>query len=97
MSFTAVKESINFQFCLAKQLNAPLRSIKLALKELEKSGSIFKDAIRRGKKSFTIIISKLIQNCKNLMVHSRIHYGEQGVSLDEGNFSSSELDECLLL
>ena len=85
------------QSSLAKQLNAPLRSIKLALKELEKSGSIFKDAIRRGKKSFTIIISKLIQNCKNLMVHSRIHYGEQGVSLDEGNFSSSELDECLLL
>lgn len=68
------------QGSLAKQLNAPLRSIKLALAELEKSGIIFKNTVARGRKSFTIIIAKIYQNCKKLMVHSGIHYGGGRVS-----------------
>lgn len=48
------------QSMLAKMLNAPLRSIKLALRELEKSGSIFRDAVIRGKKSF------INYNCQNI-------------------------------
>ncbi len=87
------------QSSLAKALNAPLRSIKLALRELEKSGSIFRDAVLRGKKSFTIIIAKIYQNCKKLMVHTRIHYGT-AISGGESNASASVSDGpeyCLLL
>lgn len=85
---------------LAKILNAPLRSIKLALAKLEKNGSIFRDAIIRGKKSFTIIISKLDQKCQKLIVHIGIHYGSAGVNLNELSVSSPEPDDlksCLLL
>lgn len=63
---------------LAELLNAPLRSIKLALSKLEESGFIFKHAIQRGRKSFTVIVSRIDQECKKQMVHSRTHlYGIQ--------------------
>ena len=63
---------------LAKMLRAPLRSIKLALSQLEKEGKMFLDAVMRGRKSFIIIISKITHKCKKQMVHSGIHYyGEQ--------------------
>lgn len=68
------------QSSLAKALNAPIRSIKLALAQLEKSGNIFRDAVIRGRKSFTIINSKITHKCKKQMVHSHIHYGEQGLA-----------------
>ena len=62
---------------LAKMLRAPLRSIKLVLSQLEKEGKVFLDAVMRGRKSFTIIISKITHKCKKQMVHSGIHNGEQ--------------------
>ncbi len=87
------------QSSLAKQLNAPLRSIKLALAELEKSGSVFKNAVIRGRKSFTIIIDKIYQNCKKLMVHTGIHYGREVSRGEQTAFFSQyhELDVCLQL
>ncbi len=87
---------------LAETLGAPLRSIKLALAQLEKEGKIFLDAVMRGRKSFTIIISKITHKCKKQMVHSGTHYGEQGISWNLENDSPlppepSYSGACLLL
>ena len=87
---------------LAKTLGAPLRSIKLALEQLEKEGLIYRDSVARGRKSFTIIISKLTHIWKKQMVHTGTHYGEQGLSWNLENDSPllpelSYSDACLLL
>jgi hypothetical protein len=90
---------------LASMLGAPLRSVKLALNQLEAEGLLYRDSVGRGKKSFTVIITKLYYNCKTLMVHTGTHYGtgdgdSVGIKGEELNVSASYLsapEYCLLL
>lgn len=60
---------------LASMLGAPLRSLKMALYQLEAEGLIYRDSVARGKKSFTIIIAKIPNKCKKLTVHTGTHVG----------------------
>ncbi len=59
---------------LAEMLNAPLRSVKEALKSLNKTGKVSVQAIKRGRKSITVLILKAGCTQKNFMVHTGIQY-----------------------
>lgn len=88
---------VTTQTRLAKQLNAPLRSIKLALTGLEVAGLIFRRGIRRGRKSFTVIIAKT-NKCKKQMVHSHNQYGVQWVDQEVVGYElPKKMPEYLLL
>lgn len=88
---------------LASILGAPLRSVKLVLKQLEAEGLIYRDSVVGGKKSFTVIIAKIYHKCKKLIVHTGTHYGtgnSVGIKYEEANVSVSVSDDpeyCLLL
>lgn len=62
---------------LAKELKMPYSSLKAALNELEKAGTLYRDSVRRGRKSFTILILQSASTSAFVMGHTGIHYGEQ--------------------
>ena|GEM_PF-4282706 len=55
---------------LAELLDAPLRSIKAAIKNLTKATGVIIKTIQRGRRSVTII---LLQKLENKSVHTRTH------------------------
>ncbi len=91
----------------AEKLNMPFSSLKVVLNELEKEKVIYRDSVKRGRKSFTILILRNANKSAFLMGHIGTHYRcapgqvNAGINLDSGQVPTSRLsgglDECLLL
>ena len=69
---------------LAQLLNAPMRSIRAAIKELKNSGELFIFVKKQGPKSITIIISNEKHLNKNR--HTRIHSMEYSSAMNLSEF-----------
>ncbi len=62
---------------LAKELNMPYSTLKVVLNKLENEGTIYRDSVQRGRKSFTILILQSASTSAFVMGHTGIHYGGQ--------------------
>jgi hypothetical protein len=79
---------------LAQKLGMPIRSLKKVLALLEEEGTIFRDSVERGRKSFTIIIlnQQSAMKSASVMVHTGTHYRRDENFLDLDLYSYLDLE-----